>query len=206
VDIETELTALTYRHETGSGIETVTLHPVEHKRPKGIYFYYESWHPSTVSQEVVRKSQEIAREVVNELGGLGIFGVEIIVTKDGRVLFSEVSPRPHDTGLVTLASMELSEFAIHARAVMRLPVPEPRLVTPAAARVILAEEEIEAPCLEGLSRALSIPNVQVRWFGKPRSYVHRRMGIVLATGDSVEEALAKVREAAQSLKVVKCRR
>ena len=204
VEIETELTVLTYRHDSGSGVETVPLPPVEHKRPKGIYYYYESWHPATVSEEVVKKAQEIATKIVNELGGLGIFGVEILVTKDGRVLFSEVSPRPHDTGLVTLASMELSEFAIHARATLGLPVPEPSIVKPAASRVILAKEELEAPCLRGVGKALAIPGVQLRWFAKPRSYVERRMGVLLATGRDVEEALKKVRKAAEALEVVKC--
>ncbi len=204
VEIETELTALTYRHETGSGIETVPLVPVEHKRPKGIYYYYESWHPTTTSEEVTKKAQEIAKKVVEALGGVGIFGVEIIVTKDGRVLFSEVSPRPHDTGLVTLASMEQSEFAIHARAVMGLPVPEPKLVSPAATHVILAEDEIEAPCIKGIGEALAIPNVQIRWFGKPRSYKERRMGLIIATGKDVEDALKKVRMAAEKVKVERC--
>ncbi|NPA84449.1 MAG: formate-dependent phosphoribosylglycinamide formyltransferase [Crenarchaeota archaeon] len=204
VDIATELTVLTYRHDDGSGVRTVPLIPVEHKRPKGIYYYYESWHPTSQSEEVVKKAQEIAVKVVEELGGLGIFGVEILVTADGRVLFSEVSPRPHDTGLVTLASMELSEFAIHARAVLELPVPEPRLVAPAASKVILAEEAIEAPCLAGIGEALKVPNVQIRWFAKPRSYVERRMGVALATGKDVEDALRKVREAVSKVRVTKC--
>ncbi|HIH90757.1 TPA: formate-dependent phosphoribosylglycinamide formyltransferase [Desulfurococcaceae archaeon] len=204
VEIDRELTALTYRHDTGNGIETVPLPPVEHKRPKGIYYYYESWHPATVNDEVVKKAKDIAVKVVNELGGLGIFGVEILVTKDGRVLFSEVSPRPHDTGLVTLASMELSEFAIHARAVLGLPVPEPKLLTPAASRVVLAEEALEPPCLKGVGEALKVKGVQLRWFAKPRSYKERRMGVLLATGSTVEEALERVRRAAGFLKVVKC--
>jgi len=206
VEIETELTALTYRHDTGSGVETVPLIPVEHKRPKGIYYYYESWHPTTTSEKVTEEAQRIAKRVVEALGGLGIFGVEIIVTKDGRVLFSEVSPRPHDTGLVTLASLEQSEFAIHARAVMGLPVPRPRLVTPAATHVILADEAMEAPCLEGVGEALAVPGVQIRWFGKPRSYPHRRMGLVIATGSDVGEALKRAREAAARVRVKECRR
>ena len=204
VDVATELTALTYRHDTGSGIETVPLTPVEHQRPKGIYFYYESWHPTKQPEDVVKKSQEIAKRVVDALGGLGIFGVEILITSDGRVLFSEVSPRPHDTGLVTLVTMEQSEFAIHARAVMGLPVPKPRLLSPGAARVILAEEPLEAPCLEGVGKALMIPGLQIRWFGKPRSYVNRRMGMLLAIGEDVDEALRKVREAAKYVKVKRC--
>ncbi len=203
VDIKTELTVLTYRHVLESKIETLTLEPVEHQRPKGVYHYIESWHPSTVSEEIKKEARIIANKVVSALGGLGIFGVEILITSDKRVLFSEVSPRPHDTGMVTMASMELSEFAIHVRSILGIPVPRPKLLTPAASHVILADDYIEVPCLEGVEK-LSIQGVQIRWFGKPRSYKERRMGVILATGDTVNDARIKAREIAKLLKVVPC--
>ncbi len=157
-----------------------------------------------VSNGVVEKAREYAVRIVNELGGLGIYGVEILITKDGRVLFSEASPRPpHDTGLVTLVSTNISEFQVHVRSALGLPTPEVRLVTPAAAHVILAETETWAPRITGLEEALKIPGgVQVRLFGKPFTYRYRRMGIVLATGgNTVQEAREKARSAASLIKV-----
>ncbi len=200
VPLDTELTVLTYRafsDETGK-IETVTLPPVEHQR-YGKYHYVESWQPATVPESVAEESMEIARKVVEKLGGLGIFGVEILVTR-GKPLFSEVSPRPHDTGMVTMASMELSEFAIHARAVIGLPVPKPRLLTSAASYAVYAEEPgVWAPRFQNIFKALSMPGVDVRIFGKPVTYRERRMAVVLARAPSVEEARRKAREAAKLL-------
>jgi phosphoribosylglycinamide formyltransferase 2 len=193
VKIDTELTILTYRYNTGNGIVTKTFPPVEHQRPS--YYYVESWQPATVQDDVVEKAKSYAIKVVEELGGVGIFGVEIIKTGN-RVLFSEVSPRPHDTGMVTMASQDISEFQVHVRSALGLPTPEVRLLTPAASHVILAEREEWNPKYLNLEKALEIPGVQVRLFGKPYSYEKRRMGVVLANGSTVEEAKEKARKAA----------
>ncbi len=198
VKVDTELTVLTYRHMSNGVVETRTLEPIEHQRPS--YYYVESWHPSTVSQDVIERSKEYAVRVVNELGGLGIFGVEIIVSGN-RVLFSEVSPRPHDTGLVTLASQDISEFQIHVRAALGLPIPQARVLTPAASHVILAQYETWAPSYLNLEKALSIPGVQIRLFGKPSTYDKRRMGVVLANGNDVTEAREKARKASSMILV-----
>ncbi|MFP3162230.1 MAG: formate-dependent phosphoribosylglycinamide formyltransferase [Acidianus hospitalis] len=193
VKIDTELTILTYRYNTGNGIVTKTFPPVEHQRPS--YYYVESWQPATVQDDVVEKAKSYAIKVVEELGGVGIFGVEIIKSGN-RVLFSEVSPRPHDTGMVTMASQDISEFQVHVRSALGLPTPEVRLLTPAASHVILAEREEWNPKYLNLEKALEIPGVQVRLFGKPYSYEKRRMGVVLANGSTVEEAKEKARKAA----------
>ncbi|AAY79633.1 formate-dependent phosphoribosylglycinamide formyltransferase [Sulfolobus acidocaldarius] len=195
VKIDRELTVLTYRYPLSSGgVATKTIYPVEHQRPQGVYHYIESWHPATVSQDVISKASEYATKVVNELGGFGIFGVEIMIAGN-RVLFNEVAPRPHDTGLVTLVSSDISEFQVHVRSALGLPTPDVKVVTPAAAHVILASGEKWAPKYINVDKALEIPGVQVRLFGKPVTYNERRMGIVLATGNSVEEAKEKVRKA-----------
>jgi phosphoribosylglycinamide formyltransferase 2 (EC 2.1.2.-) len=193
VKIDTELTILTYRYNTGNGIVTKTFPPVEHQRPS--YYYVESWQPATVQDDVVEKAKSYAIKVVEELGGVGIFGVEIIKSGN-RVLFSEVSPRPHDTGMVTMASQDISEFQVHVRSALGLPTPEVRLLTPAASHVILAEREEWNPKYLNLEKALEIPGVQVRLFGKPYSYEKRRMGVVLANGSTIEEAKEKARKAA----------
>lgn len=198
VKIDTELTILTYRYNTGGGITTRTLPPVEHQRPS--YYYVESWQPATVKDEVIEKAKSYAVRVVEELGGVGIFGVEIIITGN-RVLFSEVSPRPHDTGMVTMASQDISEFQIHVRSALGLPTPEVRLLTPAASHVILAEGEVWGPKYINLEKALEIPGVQVRLFGKPYSYEKRRMGVVLANGTTVEEAREKARKASALVRI-----
>jgi len=171
---------------------------VEHKRPS--YYYVESRHPSKVSSEIKERAKEYAVRVVEELGGVGIFGVEILVS-GSRVLFSEVPPRPHDTGLVTMASQDISEFQIHVRAAAGLPIPSVKLVSPAAAHVILAQGETWAPTYLNLEKALEIPGVQVRLFGKPSTYEKRRMGLVLAVGDNVDEAIEKARKASSMILV-----
>ncbi len=201
VKIDRELTVLTYRYPLGGNAITATVPPIEHQRPDGVYHYVESWHPATVGSDIVERAREYAVRVVDELGGFGIYGVEILITKDGRVLFSEVAPRPHDTGLVTLVSTDINEFQIHVRSALGLPTPKVRLITPAAAHVILADTETWAPRITGLEEALRIPGVQVRLFGKPFTYRHRRMGIVLATGNTVQEAREKARLAASLIKV-----
>jgi phosphoribosylglycinamide formyltransferase 2 len=202
VEIDREFTVLTYRHRVGSGIETRTLTPIEHQRPRGVFHYVESWHPPTAEETVLKTAREIATKVVDELGGLGIYGVELILTRDGRLLFSEVAPRPHDTGLVTLVSTDINEFQIHVRAALGLQIPEVKLVTPAASHVIIADNEGYAPRFIGIEEALAIPGVQVRLFGKPSTYRGRRMGVVLAVGDTVNEARERARLAASKIKVI----
>ncbi|MGC9105190.1 MAG: formate-dependent phosphoribosylglycinamide formyltransferase [Thermoprotei archaeon] len=199
--VDTELTVLTYRYpnEGGSPVTRV-IEPIEHQRPAGVYHYIESWHPSTVSDEVKSRAVEYARKVVDALGGFGIFGVEILVSGN-RVLFSEVAPRPHDTGLVTLASTDISEFEVHVRSALGLPTPEVKVLTPAASHVILAPSAKWAPKFENVDKALAIPGVKLRIFGKPYSYPERRMGVILATGSTVAEAREKARKAASLILV-----
>lgn len=198
VKIDTELTVLTYRSLEKGKVTTKTMEPIEHRRSS--YYYEESWQPSRVPEQIVNRSREHALKVIQAMGGLGVFGVEIIVTGE-RVLFNEVSPRPHDTGLVTLATQDISEFQVHIRAGLGLPVPETRVLTAGAAHVILSPNEGWGPIFENVDKALEIPGVQVRLFGKPSTYPHRRMGIVLANGRDVEEALNKVRIASSIITV-----
>lgn len=195
INIDLELTVLTYRYFDNEKIVTSTIPPIEHKRPKGVYHYIESWHPYTVSEDIASRAREYATKIVDALGGVGIFGVELILS-NGRLYFNEVAPRPHDTGLVTLVSTDINEFQIHVRSALGLPTPKVKIVSPAAAHVILAHRSGWAPKYLNVQKALKIPGVQVRLFGKPYSYEHRRMGIVLATGDTIEEARQKAREAA----------
>jgi len=200
IKIDRELTVLTYRYLSDNGVVTKTIAPIEHQRPSDVFYYVESWHPATVDEDIAERAKEYATRVVNELGGFGIFGVEILVSGN-RVLFSEVSPRPHDTGLVTMASLDINEFQIHVRSALGLPTPEVKLVSPAAAHVILANNEDWAPKFLNVDKALQIPGVQVRLFGKPSTYYKRRMGVVIATGNTVEEAKEKVRKASSLILV-----
>lgn len=201
VSLETEFTVLAYRYWNEGHIVTEAMEPVEHWR-YGQYHYVESWQPSSRPRGLLEEATRMAKRVAEALGGLGVFGVELLYTTDGRLLFSEVAPRPHDTGLVTLASQEYSEFHVHVRAVLGLPVPRPRVVSPAASVAVYTELEHEwFPRLMGARRALSMPGVEVRWFGKPVTYRGRRMAVVLARGGTVEEARERARHAARTLKV-----
>lgn len=205
VNLETEFTVLTYRYLGDGRVVTGVCEPVEHWR-YGQYHYVESWQPSSRDPETLRKAVEIGVRVAEGLGGLGIFGVEVFLTKDGRVLFSEVAPRPHDTGMVTMVTQELSEFAIHVRAVLGLPVPKPRVVCPGASLAIYTDlENSWAPKLCGLSKVLEIPGVDLRFFGKPFTYRGRRLAVLLARGSTVEEALERVRQASKYLSIAPCR-
>jgi phosphoribosylglycinamide formyltransferase 2 len=205
VNLETEFTVLAYRYLSDGRVVTGVCEPVEHWR-YGQYHYIESWQPSSRGPDVLRRAVEIGVRVAEGLGGLGVFGVEVFLTKDGRVLFSEVAPRPHDTGMVTMVTQELSEFAIHVRAVLGLPVPKPRVVCPGASLAIYTDlENSWAPRLCGLSRVLEIPGVDLRFFGKPFTYRGRRLAVLLARGSTVEEALEKVRQASKYLTVAPCR-
>ncbi len=201
VDLEAEFTALSYRYVGDNGIKTDVCEPVEHWR-YGEYHYIESWQPSIKPVSIIDKVKEIGIKVAEGLGGLGIFGVEVFLTKDGRVLFSEVAPRPHDTGMVTMVTQELSEFAIHVRAVLGLPIPKPKVISPGASLAIYVEKEgIWAPKFCGVYDALRIPGVDLRVFGKPFTYAGRRMMVLLARGPSVNEARRKVWEASKYIKM-----
>jgi phosphoribosylglycinamide formyltransferase 2 len=147
-----------------------------------------------MTDEALEAAKKIAKTVTDALGGYGIFGVEMFVQGD-KVIFSEVSPRPHDTGMVTMISQDLSEFALHARAVLGLPIPEIRFFQPSASKAIVIEGEGTEVTFDGLDKALAIPGVQLRLFGKPAVHGHRRYGVVLATDESVEKALEKAERA-----------
>lgn len=194
VHFDYEITLLTVRHAGG----TTFLQPIGHHQVDGDY--RESWQPQAMSEVALRKAQDIARRITDALGGYGIFGVEMFVCGD-EVIFSEVSPRPHDTGMVTMISQDLSEFALHARAVLGLPIPEVRFFAPSASRAIVIEGDTNRVSFEGLEKALAVSGVQIRLFGKPEVCGHRRFGVVLATGESVEDALARTKKALDEVKV-----
>ncbi len=194
VHFDYEITLLTVRHAGG----TTFLQPIGHHQVDGDY--RESWQPQAMSEPALRKAQDIARRITDALGGYGIFGVEMFVFGD-EVIFSEVSPRPHDTGMVTMISQDLSEFALHARAVLGLPIPEVRFFAPSASRAIVIEGDTNRVSFEGLEKALAVPGVQIRLFGKPEVCGHRRFGVVLATGESVEDALERTKKALDEVKV-----
>ena len=194
VDFDYEITLLTVRSVSG----TVFCEPVGHIQVDGDY--RESWQPQPMSAPAIAKAREIARKVTDALGGYGIFGVEMFVKGD-EVIFSEVSPRPHDTGMVTMISQDLSEFGLHARALLGLPIPELRFYGPSASRAIVIEADSDNIVMDNLDKVLEEPGTAMRIFGKPRVKGHRRMGVILATADSVEEARAKARHAYDKLTV-----
>lgn len=183
VDFDYEITLLTIRHRDG----TSYCAPIGHRQEGGDY--QESWQPQAMTDTALQRAQEMAEKVTTALGGKGLFGVELFVKGDD-VIFSEVSPRPHDTGLVTLISQDLSEFALHARAILDLPIPSIQQFGPSASSVILVSGESQQVSFGDLDKALSIPNTQLRLFGKPEVKGTRRMGVALARGQSVEEAKA----------------
>ena len=194
VDFDYEITLLTVRSVAG----TTFCEPVGHVQVEGDY--RESWQPQPMSATAVGKAREIARAVTDALGGYGIFGVELFVKGDD-VIFSEVSPRPHDTGMVTMISQDLSEFALHVRALLGLPVPSIRFYGPSASRAIVVEGNTDTVEFDNLEKALAEDGVQIRIFGKPEVKGHRRMGVLLAWADTVEEARAKTGRAYEALKV-----
>lgn len=194
VDFDYEITLLTVRHCAG----TTFLKPVGHHQVDGDY--RESWQPQGMSAAAEKKAQEIAGKITDALGGYGIFGVELFV-KGEDVIFSEVSPRPHDTGMVTMISQDMSEFALHARAVLGLPVPEVRFYGPSASKAIVVEGDTTEYEFQNVDKVLEEPGVQVRFFGKPEIKGHRRVGVILATDETVEKALQKAERAYSKLKV-----
>ena len=192
VHFDYEITLLTVRHAGG----TTFLNPIGHHQVDGDY--RESWQPQAMSETALQQAQHIAKQVTDALGGYGIFGVEMFVEGD-HVIFSEVSPRPHDTGMVTMISQDLSEFALHARAVLGLPIPEVRFFQPSASKAIVIEGEGTEVEFEGIDKVLAIPGVQLRLFGKPAVHGHRRYGVILATDETVEKALQKAEQAYQCI-------
>ena len=194
VDFDYEITQLTVRHIGGTSF----LEPVGHIQVDGDY--RESWQPQQMSQLALERAQEIARKVVLALGGYGLFGVELFVCGD-EVIFSEVSPRPHDTGMVTLISQELSEFALHARAILGLPIPEITLISPSASKAIVVEGQSKNVQFGNIAEVLAEPNTNIRIFGKGEVNGHRRLGVLLARDISVEKALEKVERAYAKLDV-----
>jgi phosphoribosylglycinamide formyltransferase 2 len=199
VDFDYEITQLTVRARGAGGIvETHFCEPIGHVQVHGDYV--ESWQPQPMSPAALNAAREMARKVTDSLGGLGIFGVELFIKGD-VVWFSEVSPRPHDTGLVTLATQRLSEFELHARAILGLPV-DVSLRRPGASAVIYGGLEARGIAFEGVDAALQVPESDIRLFGKPESFVRRRMGVALANADTVEEARERARLAAGSVKPV----
>ena len=194
VDFDYEITLLTVRSISG----TTFCEPVGHYQENGDYRF--SWQPQPMSAPAMEKAREIARKVTDALGGYGIFGVELFVKGD-EVFFSEVSPRPHDTGMVTMISQDLSEFALHARAILGLPVPEIRFYGPSASAAVVVEGSSKEIILSNLDRVLAEPGTAMRVFGKPEVNGHRRMAVILATDSSVDLARQKAERALSELKI-----
>lgn len=194
IKFDYEITLLTVRSCSG----TTYCAPVGHIQIDGDYRY--SWQPQPMTDNALAKAQEIAKKVTDALGGYGIFGVELFIKGDD-VIFSEVSPRPHDTGMVTMISQDLSEFGLHARALLGLPVPDIRFLGPSASRAIVVEGDTDKIEFDNLENVLAEPGVQIRIFGKPEINGHRRMGVILATDQSVEAAREKAERAYNALKV-----
>ena len=199
IDFDFEITLLTVRSVGADGQVGVSFcEPIGHRQVKGDYV--ESWQPQAMSPAALDRAQQIARDVTTELGGLGLFGVELFVRGD-EVWFSEVSPRPHDTGLVTLVTQNLSEFALHARAILGLPV-STDLREPGASAVIYGGMDAQGIAFEGVVEALSVPGADLRLFGKPEAFERRRMGVALARGADVDLARERARTAAACVKPV----
>lgn len=194
VDFDYEITLLTVRSISGTGF----CEPVGHIQVNGDYRY--SWQPQPMSDAAIESAKIIAKKVTDALGGYGIFGVELFVKGD-EVIFSEVSPRPHDTGMVTMISQDLSEFALHARALLGLPVPAIRFYGPSASRAIVIEGDTDCVEFDNLEESLSEPGTQIRIFGKPEVHGHRRMGVILSTAGTLEEAREKASRAYDALKI-----
>tara|TARA_B110001469_G_scaffold98639_1_gene95411 strand:+ start:73 stop:1272 length:1200 start_codon:yes stop_codon:yes gene_type:complete len=198
VDFDYEITLLTVRANNKDG-EVIThfCDPIGHRQENGDYV--ESWQPQVMSEKALARSKQIAEKITNALGGLGVFGVELFVKKD-EVWFSEVSPRPHDTGMVTMATQSQSEFELHAKAILGLPV-NVSLLKPGASSVLYGEYDANIIIYDEIEKALAIDGVDIRIFGKPESFKKRRMGVILSTGKSIDEAKSKAREAKSLISV-----
>ncbi len=196
INFEIEITLLTVKQWNAP---TIFCPPIGHRQERGDY--QESWQPAQIKPEQILAAQEIAKTVTDALGGAGIFGVEFFITAD-EVIFSELSPRPHDTGMVTLISQNLNEFELHLRAVLGLPIPEINQFAPAASAVILASQNSDSISFTGVAEALSIPDVDIRLFGKPDSRPYRRMGVALAKAENTNLARKKATQAASQVAIV----
>ena len=194
IQFDYEISLLTVRHIHGTSF----LAPIGHIQIDGDY--RESWQPQAMSETALKKAQEVAEKITSALGGRGIFGVELFICGD-EVIFNEVSPRPHDTGMVTLISQELSEFALHARAILGLPIPEINLISPAASKAIVVEGKSTQVAFSNLHNVLAEANTNIRLFGKGEVNGHRRLGVLLARDESVEKALEKARRAYDKLEI-----
>ena len=194
MDFDYEITLLTVRHIDGTDF----CEPIGHVQVEGDY--RQSWQPQVMNDSALQKSKDIARKVTDALGGRGLFGVEFFIKGD-EVYFSEVSPRPHDTGMVTLISQDLSEFSLHARAILGLPIPAIRQYGPSASSVILVEGESRQLAFQNIDQALKEPDTQIRLFGKPEVSGRRRMGVALALGDDIENAIRKAKAVVEKIKL-----
>ncbi|WP_163856215.1 formate-dependent phosphoribosylglycinamide formyltransferase [Paenibacillus elgii] len=194
IRFDSEITLLTVRSVSG----TTYCAPIGHIQKDGDYI--ESWQPHAMSDAQIAEAQRVAGAITEALGGAGIYGVELFLAPD-KVYFSEVSPRPHDTGMVTMASQDLSEFALHVRAILGFPIPNVRLLTPAASYTLKADRETSDFRIGGLEQALAVPNSQVRVFGKPETKPGRRMAVALSSAETVEAARRQAEEAASHLRI-----
>ena len=199
IDFDYEITLLTVRAKNAKGeVETYFCDPIGHLQQKGDYV--ESWQPQAMNSKALAEAQRVAKAVTENLGGLGLFGVELFVKGD-QVWFSEVSPRPHDTGMVTMASQRFNEFELHARAILGLPV-NVEMRSPAASAVIYGGVESKDLSFDNVEQALAVPDTDIRLFGKPESFERRRMGVALSTGKNVDEARTRAKQAASLVKPV----
>lgn len=194
IPFESEITLLTVRAANGTSF----CAPIGHEQKDGDYI--ESWQPHHMTEQQIEEAKHIAKSITDSLGGYGLFGVELFLTKD-KVYFSEVSPRPHDTGLVTLVTQNLSEFALHVRAIMGFPIPEITQLSPGASRPLKAPKELADYAVEGVEKALAVKSTQVRIFGKPVTKAGRRMAVALSAAETVEEARERAAEALSHLSV-----
>jgi phosphoribosylglycinamide formyltransferase 2 len=195
VEFDSEITMLTVRAVNG----TRFCDPVGHRQVGGDYV--ESWQPHPMTAAQVEKSQDIARRITDRLGGHGLFGVELFLLPGDGVMFSEVSPRPHDTGMVTMATQTWSEFALHARAILGLPIAAIRRHAAGASVALRADRPLASPVIDGLAEAYATPDIDVRWFGKPSAVSRRRLGVVLATAETAEAALAQAKATALQIRL-----
>lgn len=199
INFEIEITLLTIKQWNAP---TIFCSPIGHRQERGDY--QESWQPAGISEKMTAQAQQIAKKVTDALGGAGIFGVEFFITKD-EVIFSELSPRPHDTGMVTLISQNLNEFELHLRAILGLPIPCIEQLGASASAVILASEKLDAIAYTGVAEALSEKDVDIRLFGKPTAHPYRRMGVALAKGSNIQHAREKATTAASKVKLIEQR-